>query len=129
MLLQPGFDGLGRAVGEQINGLTALQITDQRAIAESALVCPVVQANDAQRGLGGLWKAANQTQDGITTPTETLFLTSVSACLASHLQSKPTECLLQPLCALGMRTAEIWKSFGEDLLSTSALFTKETTYM
>src|SRR5260221_12652130 len=100
MLLQPGFDGRNLAVGEQINGLTALQITDQRAIAEAALVCPVVQTNDARRGLGGLLKAANQTQDGITTPTETLFLTSVSACLASHLQSKPTECLLQPLCAL-----------------------------
>src|SRR5258708_39649305 len=47
MLLQPSFDGLGRAVGEQINGLTALQVTDQRAVAESALVCPVVQANDS----------------------------------------------------------------------------------
>src|SRR5258708_38655733 len=74
MLLQPGFDTLHRAVGEQINGLTALQITDQRAIAESALVCPVVQANDARRGLGGLWKAAHQTPDGITDPTDTLFL-------------------------------------------------------
>jgi hypothetical protein len=38
MLLQPSFDGLGRAVGEQINGLTALQITDQRSIAEAAFV-------------------------------------------------------------------------------------------
>src|SRR5258708_14568936 len=38
MLLQPGFDTLHRAVGEQINGLTALQVTDQRAVAESALV-------------------------------------------------------------------------------------------
>src|SRR6266702_2605407 len=48
MLLQPIFDGLGRAVGEQINGLTALQVTDQRAVAESALVYPVVQANDSR---------------------------------------------------------------------------------
>src|SRR5258708_39948176 len=47
MLLQPSFDGLGRAVGEQINGLAALQVTDQRAVAESALVRPVLQANDS----------------------------------------------------------------------------------
>src|SRR5258708_35317252 len=90
MLLQPGFDTLHRAVGEQINGLTALQITDQRAIAESALVCPVVQANDARRGLGGLWETAHQKQDGIPTPTETLLLTRVSACPVSQLLFKTT---------------------------------------
>src|SRR5258708_30208813 len=129
MLLQPGFDGRNLAVGEQINGLTVLQIQDQRAMAESALVCPVVQANDARRGLGGLWKAADQTQDGIATPAETLFLTSVSACLASDSESKPTERLLQPCGALSVRTTELRESFGENLLSTGALFTEKATYM
>jgi hypothetical protein len=47
MLLQPGFDGLNRTVGEQVNGPTALQVTDQRAVAQSADDGPVVQTNDA----------------------------------------------------------------------------------
>jgi len=28
-----------------------------------------------------------------------------------------------------MRTTELWESFNEDLLSTGALFAKETTHM
>src|SRR5258707_12437090 len=83
MLLQPGFDGRNLAVGEQINGLTALQITDQRAVAESALVCPVVQANDARRGLGGVWTSGRPTTNSSATPTGCLFPTLVRPSPAS----------------------------------------------
>jgi len=74
-----------------------------------------------------LWKAADQTQDGIATPAETLFLSSVSACLASDSESKLTEGFLQPVGALRVRTTELWESLSENLLSTGALFTEKTT--
>src|SRR5216684_4359636 len=94
MLLQPGFDGLDCAVGEQIYGLAALQVTDQRPIAESAFVRPIVQSDDARLCLGDWFGTANQTQDGITTPTDAELASHIGSCLASYSESQLTECFV-----------------------------------
>src|SRR5947209_8029683 len=129
MLFQPRGNGLRRAVREQSNGLTALQVTDQRPVTQSALACPVIQANDARLGLGRLWSAADQTQDGIATPAVALLLTNIGSRLAADSQSKLTEGLLQSLGTLGVRVAECWEAFSKDLLGAGALFAEETTDM
>src|SRR6266496_442209 len=129
MLLQPGRNGLDCAVGKQINGPTSLQITDQGSIAQSAFPCPIIETNDVWLWLGGLFRLANQAQDRIATPADTELTSNIRSCLAPYCESKLTEGLLQPFRALRMRTAEIWKSFNENLLSTGALFTAKTTEM
>jgi hypothetical protein len=58
-----------------------------------------------------------------------LFLTRVSAGLTSSSQSKPTERLLQPLGALGMRAAKLWKPLRENLLRTGARCAEKATHV
>ena len=129
MLLQPGFDAVGRAVRQQINGPTLLQVTDQRPVTQSAFVCPIIQTNHARGRWRRLFPQTNQTQDGIATPADAELASGVGSCLAADSESKLTEGCLQPCGALSVRTTELWESFSENLLSTGALFTEKTTYM
>src|SRR6266536_1418735 len=129
MLLQPGFDAVGRTVREQINGPTLLQVTDQRPVPQTAFVCPIIQTNHARGSLRRLFPATNQTQDGIATSAEALFASSVGPGLTSDSESELTEGFLQPVGALSVRTTELWESFSENLLRTGALFTEKTTDM
>ena len=46
MLLQPGGTYFDRAVWEEVNGQTRLQVTDQGSIAQSALAGPVIETNN-----------------------------------------------------------------------------------
>jgi len=78
---------------------------------------------------GGRLRLANQAQDGIATPTDAKLTCRVCSCLASSSKPKPTEGFLQLFGALSVRMTERGESLDEDLLSTGALFTKETTDM
>src|SRR5260221_9520049 len=101
MRLQPSFDGLGRAVGKQIDGLTALQVTDQCPVALSAPACPVVQANDSRVCFGALWGAANQTQDGIATSAAAQLTSHIGTSLASTSSPKLTKRFVAPVWCVG----------------------------
>src|SRR2546423_15535194 len=68
-------------------------------------------------------------QDRVTTSVDAVFTSYISASLTSRRKAKLAKRLLQPFSALGVRMAEIGKSFHENLLSTSTPFTEKTTYM
>src|SRR6266487_3829921 len=125
MLLQPRFHRRNLPVSQQINGVVALQITDQRPVAQSALVCPVIQSNDSRFRCGWLLRAANQTQDGIATPTDAQLASHIGSRLTSDSEAKLTQRFLQSNGALGMRMTKLGKPFDEHLLCTSALFTEK----
>jgi len=72
---------------------------------------------------------ANQAQDRIATSADAQLASNIGSCLTPYRESKLAERFLQPVGALSVRTAEFWESFHEDLLSTRALFTEETTHM
>jgi hypothetical protein len=129
MLLQPGCDALNRAIREQINGPTLLQVTDQRPVTQSAFVYPIIQTNHARGRVSRLFSETNQTQDGIATSADAELASGVGSCLAADSESKLTEGFLQPCGALSVRTTELWESFSENLLRTGALFTEKTTDM
>src|SRR5207244_2489281 len=65
----------------------------------------------------------------IATPAHAELASNVGSGLASYLESELTKGFLQPFGTLSVRMAEIWEPFGEDLLSTYALLTKETAHM
>jgi len=129
MGLEPGRDGLDRAIGEQLNGQTALQITDQGPIAQSAFPCPVIDSHDSRLRRVRLLVLTDQTQDGITTAAETELASQVCSCLPSCCQSKLAEGFLQSFGALGMRTAQLREPLREHLLRACTLFAKEAAHM
>jgi len=71
----------------------------------------------------------NQTQDRISTPAEAELASQICASLASFFEAKLAKRFLQPFGALSVRTAEIGKSFHENLLGTGTPFTEKTTHM
>ncbi len=75
----------------------------------------------------GRFRLVNQTQARLTTPADAVLASKVGSCLAPHFESKLTEGFLQPFRALRLRMAEIGESFHEELLSTGALLTAQTT--
>jgi len=72
---------------------------------------------------------ANQAQDRIATSADAKLTSHVCSSLTPYHESKLAERCLQLCGALSVRTAEVWEAFHEDLLSTRALVTEETTHM
>ncbi|GHO71903.1 hypothetical protein KSC_107950 [Ktedonobacter sp. SOSP1-52] len=72
---------------------------------------------------------ANHTQNGITTAADAQIASYSCSCLSSQDESKLAESVLQPDGTLGMRVAQLWKLFSENLLRAGALFAEEAAHM
>jgi hypothetical protein len=73
--------------------------------------------------------ATHQAQNGIATPTETLFAAYLGSGLSSRCQSKLAEGFLQLEGALSMRAAKLWEPFCENLLCAGALGAEKATHV
>ncbi len=129
MSSQPGRDSLRGTIGKQIKRQTPLQITDQCSITQPAFPCPIVQTNDMWFCLDRPLRLTKQTQDGIATATDTQLASKICSCLTPCRKSQLAQRFLQPFGALSMRMTQLCQPLDENLLSTRALFTEETTHM
>jgi hypothetical protein len=93
----------------------------------STFPSPVVNAHlfgrYRSRKLGG----SDETQNGITTPTQALLAADLCSCLPSYGLSQLAQRFLQAFRPLSMRTTQLWKLFCKNLSWTTTLRTKEAT--
>lgn len=129
MRCEPSGNGFYRPIRQQVNGHGPFEITQERPITMSTFPGPVVDANlfggHRSRKLSG----SDETQNGITTPTQALLAADLCSCLPSYGLSQLAQSSLQPLRPLGVRTTKLWKLFRKNLSWTGALFAEEATHL
>ena len=128
MISQPGGNGLGVAIGQQVDGPVALQIDDDGAVAPAAAPGPVVDANDP-----GWWcrldrGRSDQPQQRVAADRHGKACGQAGAGLAAHAMRDGTLDVGEPIGTPVPWLGRIRQAFGEDAARTRRYRAAEAAY-
>ena len=114
MGLQPRGDAVRRPIREEINDTMPLQVTDETAIAQAALVCPVIDTNHPRRIAGRQRRRTDQPEQGVGACRHSEGLGQPSARLAAEGEAHLCQRLLQGLAPACEGSGEVRETLSKD---------------
>lgn len=107
--------------------LRTFEITSERPITMAPFPGPIVNPNLFGRHSGRRLGSSDETQNGLTTPTQALLAANLCSSLPSYGESQLAQRFLQAHSPLGMGTTKLWKRFSKNLSWATRLRAKEAT--
>ena len=116
------------SVGQEIDHAALLQINDDRAVAASLALRPVIDPDDAGRGLMRQGNSVEQAQHGVGADRHGQPGQQPRTRFAAQHSASPALSLDQPACALGEGRHQLRYAFSEGLAGTDCVTTVEPAH-